>query len=111
MTTQGIMEKKERLTNEKLLNKFNNQFELVNYAIKLAENMIRTGRAPRVRTETQNSSLNVLAELSAGKDVLEEITYTEVVANDEEVAHVFSSHGKEFSTPKSEKKKSRILQS
>ena len=101
---------KESLTNEKLLNKFTNQFELVNYAIKLAENMIHTGRAPRVRTETQNSSLNVLAELNAGKDVLEEITYTQVVASETNVADLMAN-GKEYASHKSERKKSRILQS
>lgn len=100
---------KESLTNEKLLNKFVNQFELVNYAIKLAENMIRSGRAPRVRTETQNSSLNVLAELTAGKDVLEEITYTHVVSADADAADLIAN-GKDFSTHKGERKKSRILQ-
>lgn len=97
---------KESLTNEKLLNKFINQFELVNYAIKLAENMIRTGRAPRVRTDTQNSSLNVLAELTAGKDVLEEIIYTEVIS-EADAADLAIASGKEFKT--SEKKKSRLL--
>jgi|GEM_PF-2615650 len=102
---------KESLTNEKLLNKFNNQFDLVNYAIKLAENMIRSGRAPRVRTETQNSSLNVLAELSAGKDILEEIVITNTIYPDEDAADLALANGKEFSTHKGEKKKSRILQS
>jgi DNA-directed RNA polymerase subunit omega len=33
---------KENLTNEKLRNKFANQFELVSYAIRLADNMIKT---------------------------------------------------------------------
>lgn len=100
---------KERLTNEKLLNKFNNQFELVNYAIKLVENMIHTGRAPRVRTETQNSSLNVIAELSAGKDTLEEIPPPQIAS--EEKGDSLPPNGKEFSTARnSEKRKSRLLQ-
>lgn len=99
---------KESLTNEKLLNKFTNQFELVNYAIKLAENMIHTGRAPRVRTDTQNSSLNVLAELTAGKDVLEEITYTQVVTSHVDAADLVAN-GRD-AAPR-ERKKSRILQS
>ena len=39
---------KDQLTNEKLLKRFNNQFELVRYAIQLAENTIRSGREPIV---------------------------------------------------------------
>ncbi len=62
------MEQKDSLTNEKLKAKFTSQFELVNYAIKLAENMIHTGRGPRVRVESDNVAQNVLAEIQAGKD-------------------------------------------
>lgn len=61
------------ITNEALRKKFNNQFELVSYAISLAENMIQTGREPRVRTEMQNRALWVLAEIAAGKDHLEPV--------------------------------------
>lgn len=64
--------KKENLTNEKLKQKFSSQFDLVNYAIKLAENMIASGRAPRVATENQNIALQIMMELSEGKDTFEE---------------------------------------
>lgn len=103
------MEKKENLTNEKLRNKFTNQFELVSYAIKLAENMIRTGRAPRVKTDTQNASLNVLAEIASGKDVLEEIQEETVIISDREIADVLVGKEGIASTKTMERKKSRIV--
>lgn len=62
----------ESLTNEQLLKKFKSQFELVTHAIKLAENMIRTGREPRVKTEMQNRSLQAVLEINCGKDLIEE---------------------------------------
>lgn len=67
------MDLKDYLTNEKIRKKFGNQFDLVNYAIKLAENMIISGRDPRVKTESQNRSLQVLAEILQGKDHLDDL--------------------------------------
>ena len=67
------MEIKEPLTNEKVVKKFKSQFELVSYAIKLAENMIKTGRGPRVEIDNQNCALQVIAEIAQGKDLLDEI--------------------------------------
>lgn len=67
------MEKKEPLTNESLIRKFKSQFELVNYAIRLADQMIRSGRSPRVRLDNQNSSVIIIEEIHQGKDVLEDI--------------------------------------
>lgn len=67
------MERKNVLTNEKISRKFNNQFDLVNYAIKLAENMIKSGRDPRVKIESQNRALQVLAEISEDKDRFDEL--------------------------------------
>jgi hypothetical protein len=63
-----------RLTNEQLAKKFNkSNFELVNYAIKLAENMIRTGRDARVKSDVQNRAMLVLEEIHEGKDHFDEI--------------------------------------
>jgi DNA-directed RNA polymerase subunit K/omega len=59
----------DNLTNEEISKKFNNQFDLVNYAIKLATNMIQTGREPRVRMNTENPALLILEEIAEGKDV------------------------------------------
>jgi DNA-directed RNA polymerase omega subunit len=59
------------LTNEALAKKFKSNFDLVNYAIKVAENMIHTGREPRVKSDTQNRTLWVLEEIN--QDKVEEI--------------------------------------
>lgn len=67
-------ENKDHLTNEMLGGKFKSQFMLVNYAIKLADNMIRSGRPPRVKkNDTQNPAALVLEEILQGKDQLVEI--------------------------------------
>lgn len=71
------MEYKE-LTNEKIRKKFDNQFDLVNYAIRLAENMIHTGRDPRVKTDSYNRSLHVLSEILHDKDRFDEIMTMDV---------------------------------
>lgn len=67
------MDHKEHLTNEKLGGKFTNQFDLVNYAIKLAENMVKSGRAPRVKCDIQNPAVIILEEITVGKDHFDEI--------------------------------------
>ena len=61
--------KKINMTNEKLRERFStSQFDLVSYAIKLAENMIRSGRAPRVKSDNQNIAMLILDEINQGKD-------------------------------------------
>jgi DNA-directed RNA polymerase subunit omega len=64
---------KEELTNEKLKRRFASQFDLVNYAIKLAAEMIQSGRAPRVSTDMQNVALLIMQELMAGKDQFDDM--------------------------------------
>lgn len=64
---------RDQLTNEELRKKFKSQFELVNYSISLAENMIKSGRGPRIKTDTQNRALHVLDEIILGKDQFDEI--------------------------------------
>jgi hypothetical protein len=68
--------KTKTLTNEDLAKKFTSNFELVSYAIKLAENMIKTGRDARVKSEVQNRAMLVLEEISEGKDQFDQITET-----------------------------------
>lgn len=63
----------EALTNEKLVKKFKSQFELVNYAIRLAENIIKTGREPNIKRPTQNRAMQVLEEIIEGTDHFTEI--------------------------------------
>jgi hypothetical protein len=65
---------KESLTNEKLSGKFRSQFDLVNYSIKLAENMIKTGREGRGRRFTQNRSCQILEEIVEGVDKFDDVS-------------------------------------
>ncbi len=64
---------KTSLTNEEIGKKFVNNFDLVNYAIKLAENMIETGRDARVKSDIQNCAMLVLEEIREGKDYFDEV--------------------------------------
>lgn len=99
------MEYKE-LTNEKIRKKFDNQFDLVNYAIKLAENMILTGRDPRVKTDSYNRSLHVLSEIIHDKDRFDEILTMDV---EEEVVYAKQDDAAQTATEEKskERKKSR----
>lgn len=76
----------DNLTNEEISKRFNNQFDLVNYAIGLATNMIQTGRDPRVKMNTENPALLILEEIAEGKDEFVEVPKKEVVKKYEEVA-------------------------
>ncbi|MBA3721783.1 MAG: hypothetical protein H0W88_05220 [Parachlamydiaceae bacterium] len=73
------MEKKITLTNEELSKKFKNNFDLVNYAISLAENMIYSGRDARVKSDVQNRAMLVLEEINEGKDQFDQIVETTIV--------------------------------
>lgn len=59
------------LTNEKIKKNFDSQFDLVNYLIHQAQDMIASGRSSRVKTHSDNIAVNVVAEVVAGKDKLE----------------------------------------
>lgn len=63
----------EPITTEILSKKFINQFDLVNYAIRLADNMLKSGRPPRVAVDTDNPAVQVLGEIESGKDQIDEI--------------------------------------
>lgn len=67
------MERNESLTNEKLNKKFVSQFDLVNFAIYVAKDMIRSGRETRARKEIQNRAQQVLEEIVEDKVLLEDI--------------------------------------
>lgn len=73
------------LTNEKISRNFNNQFDLVNYAIKLAANMIQTGREPRVKMNTENPALLILEEIIEGKDTFVEVSAKKEQKNFKEI--------------------------
>jgi DNA-directed RNA polymerase subunit omega len=82
------MEKKSKiqLTNEEMRSKFKSNFELVNYAIKLAENMIKTGRDARVKSEVQNRAMLILEEILEGKDQFDEIKTSSSTSSEMEEA-------------------------
>lgn len=98
------MEQKDQLTNEKIRKKFASQFDLVNYAIRLAENMIQTGRDPRVKIDSHNRSMQVLSEIVSGKDTFDVIVVEEEFEH--EPRRYEDSHSKAFEKS-SERKKSR----
>lgn len=62
---------KDQLTNEQIRTRFVNQFDLVSHAIRIASNLIRTGREPRVATGTDNPALQALQEIKMHKDVID----------------------------------------
>lgn len=63
------MDKKKRaLTNEELRSRFKSQFDLVNYAIRLAENMVHTGRETRIKTDVHSKAFQILQEIREHKD-------------------------------------------
>ena len=64
---------KDRLTNQNLSDKYPNSFELVNYAIALAKNMIEVERECVVPVDgIINSSYQILEEISQGEDRMHE---------------------------------------
>jgi DNA-directed RNA polymerase subunit omega len=78
------MDLKDILTNEKLVQRFNSQFQLVNYAIALAGSMMKSGRPPRVKCDIQNPVHYVLSEILNNKDSFEEDEQDE---SEEEAEH------------------------
>jgi DNA-directed RNA polymerase subunit K/omega len=78
------MDYQDYLTNEELKKKFKSQFELVRYAISLAENMIQSGRESRVDSDIDNRAMQILEEISEGVDQFDDIPKAPVVK--EEVA-------------------------
>jgi hypothetical protein len=68
------MDSKEYLTNEQISKRFSkNQFDLVNYAIKLAENAIKAGREPVLKLDSQNMASLILAEIATNQDKFVEL--------------------------------------
>jgi hypothetical protein len=61
------------LTNEQLNKRFKNQFDLVRYAIRFAENCVRSGHAPDTQDESENLAFQVLAAIAENKEHFEEI--------------------------------------
>lgn len=77
---------KNALTIEKLTKKFQSPFDLVNYAISLAENIVKTGRNSQVSTTVQNPAYWVLLEIYEGRDYFSDIVEKEKVPEDSKEA-------------------------
>lgn len=105
------LEKKKPLTNESIKSKFKSQFELVNYAIKLAEQMIHSGRVPHISTDNQNPAVVIIEEIEVGKDKMLDVlpVSKEVIAEPEHVTAASLQESANFSKPKEKKKARRIL--
>jgi DNA-directed RNA polymerase subunit omega len=73
------------LTNEQLLKRFKNQFELVRYAIKLAESEIKSGRDAYGPIDSDNVAHRVLSDIVAGQDFLIEDEEEEEIIEEEPV--------------------------
>ena len=65
-----VKELKDHLTTETILKRFESQFDVVLHAITIAENMVRSGRPPAVKTEIQNPAHVVLAEILNQRDMI-----------------------------------------
>ena len=74
---------KDQKTNEMLKKRFDNNFELVNYAITLAENMLQTRREARLKLPIKNPAYVVLEEIAQGKDYLDEVIEYEPIEYEE----------------------------
>jgi DNA topoisomerase VI subunit B len=99
----------KNITNEALKKKFKNQFELVSYAISLAENMILTGRDPRVKTDTQNRAMQILEEIMAGRDQLEPVILEKKHEENKEGNRHHSIDGEGPTQKASERKRARKI--
>lgn len=113
MENEHQARQQEHLTNQQISKRFSNQFDLVNYAIILAENLIKTGRPPRVKIEGDNPVVQVLAEIEAGKDKLEDIVIElkkEEPSREETGLFAHKKEKSKFSSLKNgEKRKARIM--
>lgn len=101
------MDLRDILTNEMLLKKFKSQFELVNYAIRLAANMIYTGRDSRAKLDTTNKAMLILAEIATGKDQFDDIPEEVLLAQKEPPKEFKDSPRHEHGSQNQERRKAR----
>lgn len=71
------MDRRKKLTNEIVTKKFQNQFDLVNYAISIAANIIRTGREAHTLSGSENPALQALEDIESGRDKYDAIDFEE----------------------------------
>jgi hypothetical protein len=90
------MTKHEHLTNERLRNIFDNQFELVNYAIKLAEYFIKTGKEPFAYQTNQNLATKILRIVEGGKGRFRDLPDEKSFIDEIETALISTSNNDDF---------------
>jgi hypothetical protein len=90
------MTKHEHLTNERLRNVFDNQFELVNYAIKLAEYFIKSGKEPFAYQTNQNLATKILRIVESGKGRFRDLPDEKAFIDEIETALVYTSNEDDF---------------
>jgi hypothetical protein len=93
----------QTLTNEDLLKRFTNQFDLVRYAIRLAENAIHSGREIDVDTDSQNLAFQILTEIAERKEKFQELLQVNTLNTHEQPRAHFQKEVK-----KERKSKSRV---
>lgn len=93
------MERRRNLTNEIVTKKFQNQFDLVNYAISIAANIIHSGRQGSLG---ENPALEALEEIATGRDKMP------IVEIDEEI-EIFEEEEEEEAPKKRSKKTEKAL--
>jgi hypothetical protein len=64
---------KKQLTNEKLAKRFGSLFDLVNYAIEIAQGRVHSGRTDEVRHGVRNPAYQILADISSNRERIEDI--------------------------------------
>lgn len=93
-----MREHKDCLTNELLQKRFKSQFDLVLYAIKIAESRIKSGHDdPYHNLDTENLATEILDEIADGRDVFENIIQSaddDEEEEEEEVQPVVKAKGK-----------------
>lgn len=91
------MEHRECLTNELLQKRFKSQFDLVLYAIKIAENRVKSGHDDLHDLDTENLATEILDEIAEGRDTFENIIQAaddDEEEDEEEVQPVVKAKGK-----------------
>lgn len=79
------MEYKECLTNEQLLKRFKNQFELVRYAIEVATGEIHAARDHIGPVDADNVAFQALSDIAAGREIIKPIVKQEPVIKPKKV--------------------------
>lgn len=95
--------KNSPLTHASIRQKFKSQFELVNYAIQMADQFIHSGRSPRVHIDNQNPAVIIIEEIEEGKDTFDDLTFVSDEVLSEQEAPIES----EADNKPTEKKRAR----